>query len=52
MDESSFDGFEHLHFETPNLRIVLQQARSRNGVLKAFEEIVEVAPTSVRRVAL
>ena len=39
MDESSFDGFQHLHFETPNLRIVLQHARSRNGVLKALEEI-------------
>jgi len=52
MDESSFNWVEHLHFETPYLRIVLKDARSRDGVLKALEEIVEVAPASVRRVAL
>jgi hypothetical protein len=52
MDESSFDGFEHLHLETPYLRIVVKDARSRNRVLQALEEIVEVAPPSVGRVAL
>ena len=52
MDESSFDGFLHLHFETPYLRIVLQYASSGNRILKALEEIVEVAPPSVGRVAL
>jgi len=52
MNEPSFDGFQHLHFETPYLRIVLKDATRRNRVLQALEEIVEVAPPSVGRVAL
>ena len=38
--------------ETPYLRIVVKDARCGYGILQTLEQIVEVAPPSVRRVAL
>ena len=52
MDEASFDWFEHLHFETPDERVVLQEPRVDEGVLKRLEQIVEIAPASVGRIAV
>jgi len=52
MDEASFDWVEHLHFETLHERVVLEDARVYERVLERLEQVVQVPPPSVWRIAV